>query len=174
VAPSRRNRETHWLTCTHEAMVARLRELGGTPAQLLEDRDFIDFVLPVLRADFHLCGTYAPLATAGGAVAREPLACPIDVFTGRDDRATASEQDVAAWRDETRGTCTLHRFDGGHFYLDGTPDSVMACVATSLAGALAQRGGAVASVAEPAAPKPAVPEPAAPKPAVTKGEAWTH
>ena len=164
VAPSRRNRETHWLNCTHEAMVARLRELGGTPAQLLDDRDFIDFVLPVLRADFHLCGTYAPLATAGGAAVRETLACPMDVFTGRDDRATACVEDVVAWRDETRGRCTLHCFDGGHFYLDGTPDSVMACVATSLASALAQ----------PAAPMPAAPKPAAPMPVATKGEAWTH
>ena len=66
LAPSRRNWETHWLDCTHEAMVARLRELGGTPVELLDDRDFIDFVLPALRVDFHLCGTYAPLATAGG------------------------------------------------------------------------------------------------------------
>jgi surfactin synthase thioesterase subunit len=164
VAPSRRNRETHWLNCTHEAMVARLRELGGTPAALLDDRDFIDFVLPVLRADFHLCGTYAPLATCGDATVREPLACPVGVFTGCDDRATACAEDVAAWRDETRGTCTLHRFDGGHFYLDGTPDSVMACVATSLAGALAQ----------PTAAEPAAPKPATPKPAATKGEAWTH
>ncbi|MGF6648281.1 thioesterase II family protein [Paraburkholderia sp. GAS82] len=154
VAPSRRNRETHWLNCTHEAMVARLRELGGTPAALLDDRDFIDFVLPVLRADFHLCGTYAPLATAEESTVREPLVCPVGVFTGCDDRATACAEDVAAWRDETRGTCTLHRFDGGHFYLDGTPDSVMACVATSLADALAR--------------------PVAPKPAATKGEAWTH
>ncbi|MGF6765731.1 surfactin synthase thioesterase subunit [Paraburkholderia sp. GAS33] len=164
VAPSRRNRETHWLNCTHEAMVARLRELGGTPAALLDDRDFIDFVLPVLRADFHLCGTYAPLATAEESTVREPLVCPVGVFTGCDDRATACAEDVAAWRDETRGTCTLHRFDGGHFYLDGTPDSVMACVATSLADALAR----------PAAPKPAAPKPVAPKPVATKGEAWTH
>jgi surfactin synthase thioesterase subunit len=140
-------------------MVARLRELGGTPAALLDDRDFIDFVLPVLRADFHLCGTYAPLATAEESTVREPLVCPVGVFTGCDDRATACAEDVAAWRDETRGTCTLHRFDGGHFYLDGTPDSVMACVATSLADALA---------------RPVVGKPVAPTPAATKGEAWTH
>lgn len=166
VAPSRRNWESDWLDCTHEAMVAKLRELGGTPAELLDDRDFIDFVLPVLRADFHLCGTYTRDAMTAGALARQPLACPIGVFTGLDDRATACADDVAAWRDETRGACTLHSFDGGHFYLDGTPDSVMACVATSLAGALAQ----------PAAPKTAPKEApkVAPKAAPTKGEAWTH
>ncbi|WP_090695761.1 thioesterase II family protein [Paraburkholderia phenazinium] len=158
VAPAHRKHETHWLDCTHEAMVDKLRELGGTPAALLEDRDFIDFVLPVLRADFHLCGSYpsafgrhatarrdaatgltAPTApTAQRGIGREPLACPIAVFTGRDDHATARDEDVAAWRDETRGACTLHRFEGGHFYLDGAPDPVMACVATSLADALAQ------------------------------------
>ena len=156
VAPSRRKRETDWLNCTHEEMVARLRELGGTPAELLDDRDFIDFVLPVLRADFHLCGTYTPDVMSAGAVIREPLACPIGVFTGLDDRATACRNDVAAWGEETRGACTLHSFDGGHFYLDGTPDSVVACVATALASALAQ---------------PAL---APPERALAKGEAWTH
>jgi hypothetical protein len=51
---------------------------------------------------------------------------------------------------------------------------VMACVATSLAGALAQTVDAAAAVAKPAALRPAAPQPAAPQPAVTKGEAWTH
>lgn len=172
VAPARRKHEDNWLDCTHEAMVDKLRELGGTPAALLEDRDFIDFVLPLLRTDFHLCGTYpssyARPATAGQDAAadgttldterglvREPLACPIAIFTGRDDPSTACSDDVAVWRDETRGACTLHRFDGGHFYLDGAPDPVMACVATSLAGALAQWAEAT--------PAP-----------LSKGEAWIH
>jgi surfactin synthase thioesterase subunit len=139
VAPARRKHETHWLDCTHEAMVDKLRELGGTPAALLEDREFIDFVLPLLRADFHLCGTYRSSYARHATARREPLSCPIAVFTGRDDHSTACAEDVTAWRDETRGACALHGFEGGHFYLDGAPDPVMACVATSLAGALAQR-----------------------------------
>lgn len=177
VAPAHRKHETHWLDCTHEAMVDKLRELGGTPSALLEDREFIDFVLPLLRADFHLCGTYPssyprPAAVWRDAavnpaavnvrrgVAREPLACPIAVFTGRDDHTTACVENVAAWRDETRNTCTLHGFEGGHFYLDGAPDPVMACVATSLAGALAQ----------PVRAAPA----SQPEAALSKGEAWIH
>ncbi|SPB18001.1 putative thioesterase [Caballeronia novacaledonica] len=129
IAPSRRVRETHWLTCTREAMIARLRELGGTHEALLNDREFIDFMLPVLRADFHLCGTYPARAHAG------PLPCPIDVFIGRDDSATANRDDVAAWADETRGRCTVHDFDGGHFYLDEQSSGVLAIVEASLADA---------------------------------------
>ncbi|SIO44363.1 thioesterase II family protein [Paraburkholderia phenazinium] len=163
VAPRRRKRETHWLDCTHDAMVDRLRELGGTPAELLEDRDFIDFVLPLLRADFHLCGTYrrelndeAGIAqTSPRLTVRSPLDCPVDVFMGRDDSATACVEDVAAWREETRATCVLHRFDGGHFYLDGAPEPVLARVATSLADALAQSAHAAPA-------------------RLSKAEAWIH
>lgn len=157
VAPSCRVRETHWLGCTHQQMVDRLRPLGGTPDALLEDRDFIDFLMPTLRADFHLCGTYPVDAkgVGGAATTREPLDCPVAVFTGRDDPATARADDIARWRDETRDTCAFHRFDGGHFYLDDAPGPVLARVASSLADALAQpRRGAPARL--------------------PKGETWTQ
>lgn len=137
VAPGRRPLEEHWLDCSHEAMVAQLRRLGGTPDALMNDREFIDFMLPVLRADFHLCGTYARFAASRSYAERRPLDCPIAVFTGRDDSATASADDLAGWSGQTRGICSRHRFDGGHFYLDVTPEPLLAAVATSLAGALA-------------------------------------
>ncbi|WP_250495428.1 alpha/beta fold hydrolase [Caballeronia sp. GAWG1-1] len=126
VAPSRRAREEHWLTCTRDAMIERLRKLGGTPEALLEDREFVDFMLPVLRADFHLCGTY-PVQARG-----EPLACPIDVFIGDGDSATANRDDVNAWSHETRHRCTVHRFAGGHFFIEEKLDAVLAIVASTL------------------------------------------
>ncbi|MFM0502668.1 thioesterase II family protein [Paraburkholderia caffeinilytica] len=157
VAPPFRIRETHWLGCTHEQMVDRLRSLGGTPDALLDDRDFIDFLMPMLRADFHLCGTYPHHAddADGAATARAPLDCPIAVFTGRDDPATARAEVVARWRDETRDTCAFHSFDGAHFYLDNAPGPVLACVVSFLAGVLAQ-------------PRRGVPA------RLPKGEAWTQ
>ena len=72
-----------------------------------------------------------------------------------DDSATACVEDVAAWREETRATCVLHRFDGGHFYLDGAPEPVLARVATSLADALAQSAHAAPA-------------------RLSKAEAWIH
>lgn len=135
VAPGRRAHEAHWLDCTHDAMVEQLQKLGGTPEELTNDREFIDFMLPVLRADFHLCGTYPRFAAARPAHARVPLDCPIAVFTGRDDSATANAEDVAAWSAETRGPCTQHRFDGGHFYIDEQRGAVLDVLAASVARA---------------------------------------
>lgn len=147
LAPTRRQRETHWLDATYDAMVARLVERGGTPAVLLNERAFLELLLPVLRADFHLCGTH-PHYTGAQKQRREaagaaPLACPITVFAGRDDSATACADDLAAWADETRGPYVEHRFDGGHFFLDETPEPVLAVVAASLADALVQAAAGV-------------------------------
>lgn len=150
VAPRRRKTETHWLDAPRDLMLEKLKERGGTPAELLADRDFVDLVMPVLRADFHLCGVH-PLHAA--RVIREPLDCPIDVLTGRGDPATANSADVAAWSHETRGVCTVRAFDGGHFYLDDARVAVLACVAASLRKALAASEASEAS---------------------TRGEAWMH
>jgi surfactin synthase thioesterase subunit len=126
VSPARRALETHWLGCTPEQMVARLRSRGGTPDALLDDLDFIDLMLPMLRADFHLCGVHpAHLAARVAAPAHTPLECPIDVFVGRDDPATANREDLAAWAAETRGPCAVHRFAGGHFYLEAAWQPVL-------------------------------------------------
>jgi surfactin synthase thioesterase subunit len=136
VAPSRRIRETHWLECSREAMIAKLRSLGGTPEVLLADHDLVDYLLPVLRADFHLCGTY-PDAPSTAARRRTPLACPIDVFIGQADPATADAAAVAAWREETRAHCEVRRFEGGHFYLEACSAPVLSSVAGALTHALA-------------------------------------
>jgi surfactin synthase thioesterase subunit len=142
VAPARRPEESHWIDCPAEAMVEFLRERGGTPPELLHDQEFIELVLPVLRADFHLCGTH-PRQIARRTLAagrHEPLDCPVTVFAGRDDAATANAADLSAWAEETRRGCEVHRFDGGHFFLDTAPEPVLATLAAALAAAL-EAGG---------------------------------
>ncbi len=139
VSPARRKHETHWLTCSQTEMIDCLRERGGTPAELLDDADFIDFMLPLLRADFHLCGVHPAhiaarvAACASTLDASVTLDCPIDVFVGRDDPATAHVTDVGAWAEQTRGACAVHWFDGGHFFIDTAHEAVLAVLANALA-----------------------------------------
>jgi surfactin synthase thioesterase subunit len=137
ISPARRKHETHWLNCSHTEMIACLRERGGTPAELLDDAEFVDFMLPMLRADFHLCGVHpAHIARRaklpGTSNTSAMLDCPIDVFIGRDDPATANRADIDAWANETRGPCAVHWFDGGHFFIDTAREAVLAAVAKAL------------------------------------------
>jgi medium-chain acyl-[acyl-carrier-protein] hydrolase len=90
--------------------LAELRRLNGIPAKLLEDMEFMRFMLPVLRADFAVYETYA-YAT------EPPLDCFISSFGGLQDRRV-SRGDLESWRDQTGVSFSLRMFPGDHFFLN--------------------------------------------------------
>lgn len=128
VAPARRELAEAWLDCPRDDMITELRRLGGTPAELLGDDEFVDFVLPTLRADFHLCGTYAARADQS----RPALDCPFLVLAGRDDPISADARNLTAWSEESNGTCTQRMFDGGHFFIERSRQQVVETIVASL------------------------------------------
>jgi medium-chain acyl-[acyl-carrier-protein] hydrolase len=86
-----------------------LRRLNGTPADLLDNDELMDLMLPTLRADFGLCETYA-------YVAGPPLACPVTALGGLGDDAV-SRQELDAWREQTTGPFRVRMLPGDHFFL---------------------------------------------------------
>lgn len=92
------------------AFKQKLRELGGTPEEVLANEELLDLVLPILRADFELNDTYvAPLE-------RGLLDCSIHAFGGHLD-TEVTQHDLDAWRSVTTGMFTLNMFPEGHFFL---------------------------------------------------------
>lgn len=106
------------------ALVAMLREQGGTPTEFFDHPDLVARALPVLRADLQVCETYPD-------VVRPPLAVPIDVLAGRDD-GDIDEADLVGWRRRTSAECTVRWFDGGHFYYRESPDALLAALTAAL------------------------------------------
>lgn len=89
--------------------LAELRRLDGTPAELLECKEFMEIMLPLLRADFSVFETYKYL--------NEPvLDCPISAFGGLQDRRV-SKVDLEAWHAQTDASFSLQMFPGDHFFL---------------------------------------------------------
>ncbi|WP_405987781.1 thioesterase II family protein [Streptomyces sp. NBC_00986] len=115
-APSRtRNEHVHLLD--DEALVADMKVLGGDGAQLLDDEELRELVLPYVRSDYKAAETYRYRS-------RPRLACPLLVLTGDDDpRVTAEEAD--AWREHTTGAFDLRVFPGGHFFLNSHVPAVL-------------------------------------------------
>ncbi|MFE6686300.1 thioesterase II family protein [Streptomyces sp. NPDC057743] len=110
-----------------DAFVQRLRDLGGTPPEVLADADALSAILPTLRADWSVAETYAYRPGP-------PLTCPLSVFGGTTDpQATAEE--LRAWRAQTEGDCTLREFPGGHFFLNTHHTEVLSAVSHDLAPA---------------------------------------
>lgn len=100
-------------------LIADLRELQGTPEEVLANAELMSLTLPILRADFLLCGSYRYQH-------RAPLACPIQVLGGRTDKA--SEEQLLAWGEETCADFELQLFDGGHFFIHEQEATVLPCI----------------------------------------------
>jgi medium-chain acyl-[acyl-carrier-protein] hydrolase len=89
--------------------IKELRRLNGTPAEVLEDPELMQLVLPTLRADFALVQTY-------DYVSEPPLPCAMSIYCGSEDQIL-SREDLEGWREQTTGVFSLRMFQGDHFYL---------------------------------------------------------
>jgi medium-chain acyl-[acyl-carrier-protein] hydrolase len=76
---------------------------------VLAHAELTQVVLPLLRADFAVCGTYAyrpwPLRS-----------CPITAFGGLEDPGV-SRRDAERWREQTTGGFVLRMPPGDHFFI---------------------------------------------------------
>jgi medium-chain acyl-[acyl-carrier-protein] hydrolase len=116
--------ETH--TLGDDALIDKLRELGGMSEEVLAHRELMEMILPLFRADAAVTETYVHAE-------EEPLATPITAFGGlADDKATRADMD--AWRKHTRGAFALAMVPGGHFYVQDAAarGPVLAAVARTL------------------------------------------
>lgn len=91
------------------ALLARVEQMGGTPATVLRDPELRALFLPVIRADFVWGDTYRYRPGP-------PLRCPISAFAGSADLEAPVDQ-MATWAAETTGPFRMHVLDGDHFFL---------------------------------------------------------
>jgi medium-chain acyl-[acyl-carrier-protein] hydrolase len=118
-------RET-W-SLSDDALVAVLRDLGGTPATVLDDPELVAMFFPALRADLEMNERYQYLRD-------DPLDAPITAFAAAHDQR-ASPADVAGWALHTACGFTFAPIDGGHFAVTAEPHLVIDRVLADCAGA---------------------------------------
>lgn len=104
VAPG--NKDIHLLP--REAFIEKVVEYGGIPEEVSNNRDLMDFVEPMLRADFQAEGTYVHKE-------EPPLDAPITVMVGSDD--DVSLDDALKWQEVTTRKIVLKQFPGDHFFV---------------------------------------------------------
>jgi medium-chain acyl-[acyl-carrier-protein] hydrolase len=96
----------------HDEFIAKLRELNGTPRELLENPEFTELFLPLLRADFELVYTYQYRP-------ERCLSCPITVYGGLEDKE-APVADLHAWKEHTSAEFKVRLFPGDHFFINAS------------------------------------------------------
>lgn len=101
-----------------EEFMHKLRRLGGTPGEFLENKGLMEVFLPILRADFSLNETF--VYKKG-----EKLKTNATIFYGRSD-AGFSEDDLDCWPDLIDGDIDHIGYDGGHFFIHSHKKELLA------------------------------------------------
>ncbi|WP_179866187.1 thioesterase II family protein [Bacillus wiedmannii] len=91
-----------------EEILEYVSSLGGIPQELIGNREFLDIILPVFKADFkaietHICPS-APL-----------LNCPVYILSGREDINCSSSKmlDWCKWASNVE----IQIINGGHMFI---------------------------------------------------------
>lgn len=123
-APHLPNPDPHVHQLADAELLAKLTKLNGIPAEISQNAELMQLLIPTLRADVTLCDTYVYLEEAA-------LDCPISAYGGDCDRNVTAEQ-VAAWGAHTGAQFRWQMFPGDHFFLEGRRNSVLKMVSAAL------------------------------------------
>lgn len=95
---------------------AELATYSGTPKEVLENSEMMDFVRPTLRRDFRACETYRYSEDTA-------LPVPLASIGGIDDPEVSAE-DLEAWARHSRHFLGSRTLPGGHFYFQNALSSM--------------------------------------------------
>lgn len=117
-------------TLDDDALVAAIKERGGTDDGILDEPELREIVLPSIRADFAIDDVYrCPEQEAA-------VDCPVTAIGGDSDPVVPADA-LARWAETTRHGFALEVLPGGHFYFQQQLDAFFSLVGPVLAGARA-------------------------------------
>lgn len=84
--------------------------LGGTPKELLQEKELLELFTRILRADYEAIENYKYIDRL------DKFEFPISIFNGRDDKLTRKK--IVNWNIHTKKECRIYNFEGGHFFIN--------------------------------------------------------
>jgi surfactin synthase thioesterase subunit len=123
-APGVARKEEPFYNLPHAELIDKLKQLNGTPREILDNKDILELMLPRVRADFQLNETY--LYEAG-----EPLRCPITAYAGAED-CHASAEDMREWERQTAANFQFQVMPGDHFFLQTERTTLLQSISAAL------------------------------------------
>jgi len=106
--PSSPRREPDFHKLPREEFIAKIKQLGGSPDEVLSDPKILDFFEPILKADFEAVATYKYQPD-------EKLDIPIVIGIGTHEGISLEE--AMSWQAETLQEIELVQFQGNHFFI---------------------------------------------------------
>jgi surfactin synthase thioesterase subunit len=101
----------------HDEFIHELEKLNGTPKAILENKELLEFFVPLLKADFEIAHTYSYLDKA-------KFNCPITVLGGEND-TIAPPSSLRSWGDFFTVPAKISILFGDHFFINSHKEMVI-------------------------------------------------
>lgn len=111
-------------TLSEAEFTAEIKTFNGTPAEVLENPELMELMIPILKADFTISETYTYQPGP-------PLDAPIRAIGGTHDPHVPVEG-IEEWKDYTKSDFKSELIDGDHFYLHGEANHFFSIINTYL------------------------------------------
>ncbi len=98
----------------HNILIEELKKLGGTPSEVIENEELLDYFLPILRADFEI-------SEKNHLENELAVNAPIYAMMGSKEEKV---EEISNWSKFTRALFTYTIFDGGHFFIHDHPNQI--------------------------------------------------
>lgn len=116
-APSYRKSMVKWSKLDNESILSYIKKLGGSDDSLLTNKDFINFYIPILRADLSIIENFDYQEK------KIKHDIPIKVFYGSKE-----EKDIECyegWKEETSSAISIRSLEGDHFFIMNNFDVIV-------------------------------------------------
>jgi len=107
-----------------EEFLDALIHLNGMPKEVLQNRELLEYALPIIRNDFKACAEYQ-------FVAGEPIGCPLTALGGTDDPRVKPFH-MEQWRQHAPVGFELHMMEGDHFFLEQHQQTILNMISATL------------------------------------------
>ena len=97
-----------------EGLVEELIKFGGVPPEVIENKDFLDYYLPILRADFEVAekdAYFTPVVNT-----------PIFAMMGDQEEDVDK---ISNWKNFTKSAFKYQIFEGRHFFIYDYPQEIV-------------------------------------------------
>lgn len=109
---------------SEEEIINELKTYEGVSKEVLCQKEFIQFFLPTIRADFAMIESYQDTR-------RNVLGCPITGFFGAYDRIVGMAEDEG-WNQYTAQEFRRYIYDGSHFFIRDYENEIIAIIRESI------------------------------------------
>ncbi len=114
----------HIYSLANEDFVNEIMKFGGTPEEILMNKELMEVFIPILRNDFKIVETYKYKEKIN------KIECSVSVLNGKED--SIPSKDIFAWNEHSSEKCKIYNFEGNHFFINNNVENITRIIKSAL------------------------------------------